>query len=116
VLPVFIPAGLVDRAFVEKLFEHSVATAAARLRGFRRVAFAGVASLVMVPDPAAAAEGMVLLDLGHEDLHRLDAYGGVGEALYRRSTALVEIEGRDEAEAAFIYLPTERTLRRLAED
>jgi Gamma-glutamyl cyclotransferase, AIG2-like len=113
-LPVFLAAGLIDTAFVEKLLEHVVATAAARLPGYRRVALAGVAWSVLVPAPGNTVEGMVLLALSHEDLRRLDAYGGVGEALYRRSAALVEIEGRSAAEPAFIYLPTERTLRRLA--
>jgi hypothetical protein len=110
-LPVFITTGLIETAVVEQLLEHVVATAAARLPGFRRVALAGVAWSVLVPAPGDAVEGSVLLDLGHEDLRRLDAYGGVGEFLYRRSAVLVEIEGRAAAEPAFIYLPTERTLR-----
>lgn len=112
-LPVFVAAGQLDAGLVESLLEHAVATAAASLPDYRRAALPGVAWSVLVPAPGDAVEGIVLLGLGHEDLRRLDAYRGVGEGLYRRTAAPVEIEGRGAAQPAFIFLPTERTLRRL---
>lgn len=113
-LPVFVAAGQLDAGLVESLLEHAVATAAARLPDYRRAALPGVAWPVLVAAPGGVVEGSVLLALDCEALRRLDAYLGVGEGLYRRLAAPVTIAGRASVEPAFIYLPTERTLRRLA--
>ncbi len=113
-LPVFVVPGSLDHSLVCRLLERAVPSVAARLHGYRRVDLADVAWSVLVAAPGDAVEGSVLLALDREDLRRLDAYRGVGEGLYRRTAALVRIEGRATVDAAFIYLPTERTLRRLA--
>jgi hypothetical protein len=113
-LPVFVAAGQLDAGLVENLLEHEIATAAARLPDYRRVALPGVAWSVLVPAPGDAVEGKVVLGLGHEDLRRLDAYRGVGEGLYRRTAAPVAVAALGVAQPAYIYLPTERTLRRRA--
>jgi hypothetical protein len=114
VLPVFVVPGSIDRGRVSELLERALPSADARLHGYRRVEPAGMGWPVLAAAPGDAVEGLVLLALDREALRRLDAYSGVGEGLYRRVAAPVTIAWRTSFEPAFIYLPTERTLRRLA--
>jgi gamma-glutamylcyclotransferase (GGCT)/AIG2-like uncharacterized protein YtfP len=114
VLPVFVVPGSIDRGRLSGLLERAVPEAAARLHGYRRVELAGMDWPVLVAAPGHTVAGSVLLALDREALRRLDAYRGVREGLYRRVAAPVTIAGRDSVEPVFIYLPTERTLRRLA--
>ena len=113
-LPVFVVPGTIERRRLSRLLERPLPAAEARLHGYARVELSGVEWPVLVASPGATVEGSVLLALDREALRRLDAYRGVGEGLYRRTTAAVTIAGRAAAEPAFIYLPSERTLRRLA--
>ncbi len=69
---------------------------------------------------AAAGEraaGVLYRRLTAEDWRRLDAYEGVGEGLYFRDLARVEASAAapaGSAEAAWVYLPTARTVERFA--
>jgi hypothetical protein len=113
-LPVFVVPGSIERSRLSQLLERPLPAAEAQLHDYARVELSGVEWPVLVASPGATVEGSVLLALDREALRRLDAYRGVGEGLYRRTTAAVTIAGRAAAEPAFIYLPSERTLRRLA--
>jgi hypothetical protein len=110
---VFVAAGLIDGTLINNLLEREVAAVAATLKDFRRVDLADSGWAVLEPSPGEAVVGFVVLDLGSEDLARIDAYRGVREGLYRRTSASAWLDGRQAAEPVFIYLPTERTLRRL---
>lgn len=113
-LPVFVAAGLIDDTLIANLIEREVASVAARLDGYRRVELADACWAVLEPAAGESVAGTVLLVLAAEDLRRLDSYRGVGEGLYRRTVAMASIEGATSSSPVFIYLPTERTLRRLA--
>lgn len=108
----FVAAGLIDETLVNNLLEREVASVAARLEGFRRVDLADSGWAVLEPSPGDEVAGSVFLGLGPDDLERLDAYRGVREGLYRRASAPAWLAGRQTPETVFIYLPTERTLRR----
>lgn len=110
---VFVAAGLIDQTLVKNLLEREVTSAAARILGYRRVETAESGWAVLQRSEGDSVEGYVLLGLDAEDLNRLDAYRGVRENLYRRVTAAARIEGRLEHTTVGVYLPTERTLRRL---
>lgn len=113
-LPVFVAAGLIDDRLISNLVEREVTSVAARLEGYRRVELGEVGWAVLEPAADESVDGSVLLALAAEDLRRLDAYRGVGEGLYRRAVAVAWIELLASSQPVFIYLPTERTLRRLA--
>jgi hypothetical protein len=113
-LPVFVVPGSIERGRLVQLLERAVPSADATLHGYCTAELAGMKWSVLVASPGATVEGSVLLALDRDALRRLDAYRGVGEGLYRRIPAAVTIAGRASAEPAFIYVPTARTLRRLA--
>lgn len=56
-------------------------------------------------------EGLLYRALTEEDYARLDTYEGVGEDLYRRVEARAAA-GEGTPELAFVYVPTEKTLKR----
>lgn len=112
-LPVFMAAGLMDRTLVSNLLEREIKPVAARLQDHRRVELADIDWAVLVPAEGESVDGEVFVGLVEEDLKRLDAYRGVGEGLYCRAFGVARIERQDALLRVFIYLPTERTLRRL---
>lgn len=114
-LSVFSPGRLLDEGFMADLLERPVSSLPCRLGGFRVVELGGGARWpVLVPDERGVVEGKLYWGLDRRDLERLDAYEGVGEGLYRRQSVVVEVgeRGQRSREVAFVYLPTERTLRR----
>jgi gamma-glutamylcyclotransferase (GGCT)/AIG2-like uncharacterized protein YtfP len=64
----------------------------ARLEGFRRVT-TGYAYPYVVPDHMASVDGLLIMDLGREDLRRLDEYEDVADEVYRRVPVDVEVWG-----------------------
>lgn len=110
-LPVFAAAGLIDPQLVMHLLEREVESVRATLQDFRRVEMAEMDWAMLMPHPGGEVDGVVYIGLRPADLERLDAYRGVREGLYRRAAATARLE-RGGACAVFVYLPTERTLRR----
>jgi gamma-glutamylcyclotransferase (GGCT)/AIG2-like uncharacterized protein YtfP len=111
-LPVFAFGEKPDPGFVERLLEHPVRAEPARLPAYRVDRLAMIDWPILVPDDQEIVEGRLFLGLDAEDLRRLDAYQGVGEGLYRRTAVSVQLGETGNAAEAFIYLPTDRTLRR----
>jgi hypothetical protein len=112
-LPVFAYGPLLEKTLVENLLEHRVESEPALLDGFRVLLLEELSFPVLRPDKEGRVEGRLYRGLSGEDLHRIDAYRGVQERLYRRAAVTVLPEG-GPAEEAFVYLPTERTLVRYA--
>jgi gamma-glutamylcyclotransferase (GGCT)/AIG2-like uncharacterized protein YtfP len=139
-LPLFVYGTLLEERFLARLLGHPVPSRAARLEGWEVVELSGLPWPVIRPlDPApddrespgdTGVEGQLYLVAGAEDYHRLDAYEGVGEGLYQRTTVQVRItpddadldrtqpQDRTEPRAraslvtANVYIPTSRTLKR----
>lgn len=112
-LPLFAYGTLLDAEFLGHLLERPVAAEPARLEGYRVEILAGFDWPVLVAEEGGTVEGRLYAGLGPVDLERLDAYEGVGEGLYRRVEVVAEAV-RIGRVAAWVYLPTERTLRRRA--
>lgn len=110
-LPLFVYGTLLDERFVGHLLEHPVASEPAELRGFRIAELPAFQWPVLVAVDGAVASGSLYRDLSLEDLRRLDLYEGVAEGLYIRLEVEVET-GRGGREAAWAYLPSDRTLVR----
>jgi len=112
-LPVFLYRSNPGDQFLENLLEHRVRSEPSRLEGFGVVEIAGGRWSILVEEQDGLVEGRVLLGIGPEDLHRLDAYQGVGEGLYRRFRVAVKPANGEVASPAYAYFPTERTLQSL---
>ncbi|HSL84750.1 MAG TPA: gamma-glutamylcyclotransferase family protein [Thermoanaerobaculia bacterium] len=110
-LPLFAYGTLTDEAFVAGLLERPVRPETARLLDFELLELEGFGYPTVFSAEGEEVQGVLYRGLTDEDLRRLDAYEGVGEGLYRRLTALV-VAGEGEPEEAFVYLVTERTVRR----
>jgi len=112
-LPLFTCGDMLPEELVARMVERAVSCRGASLRGFRVVDTTAVAWAPLSPSSGDTVRGEVYLDLGEEDLHRLDAYVGVNEDLFHRIAAPVEVEGDDEFITAWVYLPTTRLLSRI---
>ncbi len=108
-LPVFTYGTLLDERFVANLLERPIPFEPAHLAGYRVEILPRFRWPVLVPTEGSVVEGRLYRGVGPMDLERLDAYEGVGDGLYRRVEVIVAPPGRD-AEPAWVYLPTERTL------
>lgn len=108
--PLFVYGTLVDREFVENLLERPIRAVDAVLVGWRVVAREDVPWPTVVPAPRERSAGRILLGLRAEDWTRLDAYEGVGEGLYERILAAVEIAG--ETQSAWVYRASDRAAMR----
>jgi hypothetical protein len=97
---------------VVNMVEHPVEVRTARLEGFQLLELAGRRSFALTASPGGCVEGWAYLDLGPEDLRRLDAYVGIHENLYHRMAAPIEIEGGEEVTTGWLYVATERLLSR----
>jgi len=105
---------LADERKVASLLERPVAGSAAELLDFERVDPAGFPYPLVIEAAGARVDGRLYRHLSEEDFSRLDAYEGVAEELYRRELGLVVRPGGgpDNADEAWVYLPTDRTLAR----
>jgi gamma-glutamylcyclotransferase (GGCT)/AIG2-like uncharacterized protein YtfP len=113
-LPLFAYGTLTDEALVAGLLERPVRAEAARLLDFELLELEGFGYPTVFAAEGEEVEGKLYRGLTDEDLRRLDAYEGVGEGLYRRTTARAAA-GDLEPREAFVYLVTERTLERYLE-
>jgi hypothetical protein len=111
-LPLFTHGGQLEPEFVENLIGRPVRGEPARLEDHREVALDGQGWCVLVPTPGEQVTGCLYRSLVAEDYRRIDSYQGVLEGLYVRSVAAVLSERSEDPEPGWIYLPTERTLRR----
>ena len=113
-LPVFVFGELFDAEFFGRLLEHPVVFEPARLVGYRIAQLAAFDWPILVLDDDETVSGSVCRGVEAADLRRIDAYHGVEEGLYRREAVSLRIgeEGAVSIEEAFVYLPTDRTLRR----
>lgn len=113
--PLFVYGTLQDPVFVSRLLEREVVSEPARLLDFEVRRLAGIDYPTVFEAPGEVVEGGLYRDLTGEDVGRLDAYEGVHEGLYVRIEARV-VAGEPGAagapEPAFVYVVTERTLRR----
>lgn len=115
-LPLFAYGTLADPGFVARVLERPVAAEPAELVGFVRVEPEGFDYPVVLASPGERTEGLLYRALRADDWRRLDAYEGVGEALYFREVAEAVSPGGEpgSGEETFVYLPTDRTVRRFA--
>lgn len=111
-LPLFVHGGQLQQEFVENLIGRQVRPEPARLEDHREVALDGQGWCVLFPAAGERVTGRLYRSLVAEDYRRIDSYQGVMEGLYIRSVAAVLSERSEASEPAWIYLPTERTLRR----
>lgn len=114
-LPLFVYGTLQDSVFASRLLEREIEIEGARLLDFEVLPLEGLAYPTVSEAPGAVVGGGLYRHLTAEDYERLDAYEGVHEGLY------VRIEGRAVAgdtgsgrgpEPAFVYVATDKTLRR----
>jgi hypothetical protein len=111
-LPLFSPGEQLPQEFVENLIGHPVRPEPARLEGHRELVLDGEGWTVLVPAPGEQVTGRLYRRLVAEDYRRFDSYQGVTEGLYERTVATVHATRHEGSEPAWVYLPTERTLRR----
>lgn len=110
-LPLFVYGTLLDHDLMARLLERPVRAEPARLPDFEILRLESFPYPLAFHAPGDEVLGRLYRGLRTDDYARLDAYEGVGEGLYQRMEAEVAAEGG--AVAAWVYLPTERTLRRL---
>ncbi|MDX1622758.1 MAG: gamma-glutamylcyclotransferase family protein [Gemmatimonadota bacterium] len=112
-LPLFAYGSLVDEAFVGRLLERSVTAVSARLLDFELLEIEGMPVPTVFEAVGEVVDGRLYRDLEPTEYQRLDAYEGVHEGLYTRITARVVAADREGGtEPSFVYVATERTLRR----
>ncbi len=113
--PLFAYGTLADTGFVAQLLERPVAAEPAELLDFSRVEAEGLDYPVVFAEPGGRAAGLLYRSLRPQDWERLDAYEGVGEKLYFRDLAEAVAPGgtAGSGEEAWVYLPTDRTIRHL---
>lgn len=111
-LPLFAYGTLTDSVFTARLLERRLAPEPAALLDHALGEVPGLGYPVVVPAPGRQAEGLLYRFLTAADYERLDAYEGVGEGLYSRRRAEARPAARGAAEPVFVYLPTDRAVRR----
>ncbi|MGH7550521.1 MAG: gamma-glutamylcyclotransferase family protein [Gemmatimonadota bacterium] len=114
-LPLFVYGTLLDPEFTSRLLEREVATEEARLLDFEVLTVEGLSYPTVFEAPGEVVAGGLYRQLTGEDYERLDAYEGAFEGLYVRLEARVvagEPGSGVDAEPAFVYVVTEKTLRR----
>ncbi|MGH7570907.1 MAG: gamma-glutamylcyclotransferase family protein [Gemmatimonadota bacterium] len=114
-LPLFGYGTLLDPEFTSRLLEREVASEPARLLDFELLTLEGLAYPTVFEAPGEVVAGGLYRRLTGEDYERLDAYEGVHEGLYVRIEVHV-VAGAPgsggDPEPAFVYVVTEKTLRR----
>jgi len=109
--PLFVYGTLLDETFTANLLERAVRSEPARLLDFELLTLEGFPYPLAFFAPGETLAGRLYRDLSDDDYHRLDHYEGVNEGLYQRVEASVVV-ARGAPEGAFVYVPTEKTLRR----
>ena len=113
--PLFVYGTLLDESFTSNLLERTVRSEAARLLDFELLRLEGLGYPTAFYAPGEWIEGRLYRQLSGEDYIRLDTYEGVDEGLYQRVEAVV-VAGEERVkrppETGFVYVPTEKTLRR----
>lgn len=114
--PLFVYGTLLDPAFVSRLLERPVQPVDASLLDFELLHLDGWPYPVLFEAPGEVVRGGLYRDLGPDQYVRLDHYEGVHEGLYHRSlvrvVAATATGAKGSPEPAFVYLVTEKTLRR----
>ncbi len=114
-LPLFVYGTLLDPEFTSRLLEHDVEIEAARLLDFEILTLEGLDYPTVFEAPGEVVAGRLYRELSGEDYHRLDAYEGAHEGLYVRIEAwgvAGEPGSGESPEPVFVYVLTEKTLRR----
>jgi gamma-glutamylcyclotransferase (GGCT)/AIG2-like uncharacterized protein YtfP len=111
-LPLFVYGTLTDPVFVGRLLERRLVPEPAVLLDHARGELPGLGYAMVVAAEGHAAEGLLYRFLTAADYERLDAYEGVAERLYQRCRAEARPAAGGPAEPVFVYLPTDRALRR----
>ena len=114
-LPLFVYGTLLDAGFTARLLERAVELEPARLLDFELLTLDGLSYPTVFDAPGEVVEGGLYRGLAGEDFERLDAYEGVHEGLYVRieAHAVAGEPGSGGApEPVFVYVVTEKTLRR----
>jgi gamma-glutamylcyclotransferase (GGCT)/AIG2-like uncharacterized protein YtfP len=115
ILPLFTYGTLLEEEFTGRLLEHPVVAEPASLLDYKMVELADLSYPVVFDSEGGSVEGHLYRDLTTADYERLDAYEGVLEGLYRRVAVEVAAGSENKSrppERAYLYVPTERTLRR----
>ena len=114
-MPLFVYGTLRDPEFASRLLERELAMEPARLLDFELLRLEGLAYPTVFEAPGEVVAGGLYRGLTGEDYERLDAYEGAHEGLYVRIEGRV-VAGEDASkgapEPAYVYVVTERTLRR----
>jgi len=126
-LPLFVYGTLLDPAFVANLLERPFIPELAELLDFELLELPGLPYPVVWTAPGQRVRGRLYRHLSEEDLERFDAYEGVAEGLYQRTTAEIvpapaertDVGAHGSApaepgpsERAWVYVPTVQTLSR----
>lgn len=111
-LPLFTYGTLLDPEFAARLLERPVTPAPARLLDFELLRVESMPFATVFDAPGEVVDGRLYRGLRPEDWQRLDRYEGVHEGLYTRIVARAVAGAEDPVEPAFVYVATERTLRR----
>lgn len=114
-LPLFVYGTLLDAGFTARLLERPVEIEPARLLDFELLRLEGLSYPTVFDRPGEVVEGGLYRGLTGEHYERLDAYEGVHEGLYVRIEAHAvagEAGSRAAPEPVFVYVVTEKTLRR----
>jgi gamma-glutamylcyclotransferase (GGCT)/AIG2-like uncharacterized protein YtfP len=114
-LPLFVYGTLLDAGFAARLLERPIEIGHARLLDFELLRLEGLAYPTVFDAPGVVVGGGVCRGLTGEDYERLDAYEGVHEGLYVRIKAHAvagEAGSKGEPEPVFVYVVTEKALRR----
>lgn len=111
-LPLFAYGTLVEPEFAGRLLERPVDPEPARLLDFELLRVESMPVASVFDAPGETVDGRLYRGLEPGDWERLDRYEGVHEGLYVRIVGRVVAEGKDASEPAFVYVATEKTLRR----
>ncbi|MGH7543107.1 MAG: gamma-glutamylcyclotransferase family protein [Gemmatimonadota bacterium] len=114
-LPLFAYGTLLDAGFASGLLERPVEIEPARLLDFELLRLEGFSYPTVFEAPGEVVGGGLYRGLRGEDYERLDAYEGVHEGLYIRVEAHAvegEAGSKGDPEPVFVYVVTEKTLRR----
>lgn len=111
-LPLFTYGTLLDPEFAGRLLERPMKPIPARLLDFDLLRVESMPLASVFDAPGEVVEGCIYRDLEPDDWQRLDRYEGVHEGLYTRIVARAVAGEENAVEPVFVYVATERTLRR----
>jgi gamma-glutamylcyclotransferase (GGCT)/AIG2-like uncharacterized protein YtfP len=114
-LPLFVYGTLLDAGFTSRLLERPIEIEPARLLDFELLRLEGLSYPTVFEAPGDVVTGGLYRCLTGDDYERLDAYEGVHEGLYVRiegHAVAGEAGSRRDSEPVFVYVVTEKTLRR----